>query len=272
MSILHRRHGIHAFLAASLVLCPAAISGAQSSQKCRAGPAQVERGTATVLIVRHADKGPRAREDWERHLSDAGRDRAIELARIARKFEVRRLFSTDYCRTMETLVPTAASGNEPDATLINLLAEGKTDRAESCHLAIDKDMAGQLGLKSSVSGDRIKTVFWQSSGQGRDATRAPIQSLRSGRIDGEESILIAHHSNTVPSIVRELSGCDLCGGIDLSGVINEGGICKIRSEVYSYLFEVRLKAGAQPHFQCRRYGTLDDTSRQDEGDVCPVHE
>lgn len=58
----------------------------------------------TVFIVRHAEKGP---ENPDPSLTDAGRRRAEELARVLKDVHVTALFASEFKRTQETLVPLA---------------------------------------------------------------------------------------------------------------------------------------------------------------------
>jgi broad specificity phosphatase PhoE len=60
----------------------------------------------TVFVVRHAEKGP---EVPDPSLSDAGRRRATELARVLSDSRVTALFATEFKRTQETLAPLAAA-------------------------------------------------------------------------------------------------------------------------------------------------------------------
>jgi len=58
-----------------------------------------------VFLVRHAEKG--ADDPRDPGLTDAGRARAAELARVLGDAGVTHLFATEYRRTQETLLPLA---------------------------------------------------------------------------------------------------------------------------------------------------------------------
>jgi broad specificity phosphatase PhoE len=75
-----------------------------SSIGFRSAPAQS--APTTVFIVRHAEKGP---EVPDPSLTDAGRQRAAELARVLGDARITALFVTEFKRTQETLAPLAAA-------------------------------------------------------------------------------------------------------------------------------------------------------------------
>ena len=60
----------------------------------------------TVFVVRHAEKGP---EPEDPGLTDEGRRRAVELARVLQDARINALFATQFKRTGETLAPLAAA-------------------------------------------------------------------------------------------------------------------------------------------------------------------
>jgi broad specificity phosphatase PhoE len=60
----------------------------------------------TVVLVRHAEKG--SDDPRDPTLSDAGRERAADLARLLARSGARRLFASEFRRTHETLAPLAA--------------------------------------------------------------------------------------------------------------------------------------------------------------------
>lgn len=66
---------------------------------------QPEQRATSVLLVRHAEKGGGDARDPE--LSEAGEERAVELARLLSEAGVTHLFSTPYRRTRATLAPLA---------------------------------------------------------------------------------------------------------------------------------------------------------------------
>ena len=79
----------------------------------REAPAQST--PVTVFVVRHAEKGP---EVPDPSLTEAGRRRADELARVLMEAKVTALFVTEFKRTQETLAPLAtATGVAPTRLL-----------------------------------------------------------------------------------------------------------------------------------------------------------
>lgn len=70
----------------------------------RSAPAQA--APVTVFIVRHAEKGP---EVPDPSLTEAGKHRAEELARVLMDAKPTALFVTEFKRTQETLAPLAAA-------------------------------------------------------------------------------------------------------------------------------------------------------------------
>ena len=70
----------------------------------RSAPAQA--APITVFVVRHAEKGP---EVPDPALTEAGKHRAAELARVLGDAHLTALFVTEFKRTQETLAPLAAA-------------------------------------------------------------------------------------------------------------------------------------------------------------------
>ena len=71
---------------------------------CASAPRAGESAT-TVVVVRHAEKEADGARDPD--LTDAGRERADELARLCAERGVSAVYSTAYTRTIETAAPTA---------------------------------------------------------------------------------------------------------------------------------------------------------------------
>jgi phosphohistidine phosphatase SixA len=82
-----------ALAAGSLPLSPPA--GAQE---------EAARGQSVIFLVRHAEKVDDSRDP---ELSEAGKARATELARILEDAGIERVLSTDYIRTRDTAAPVA---------------------------------------------------------------------------------------------------------------------------------------------------------------------
>ena len=66
-----------------------------------------EPGATTVLVLRHAEKGPPASPDTLTPLSPAGDARARELAHVAMKAGVSGIYVTEFLRTQQTAKPLA---------------------------------------------------------------------------------------------------------------------------------------------------------------------
>ena len=80
------------------------------------GAARAQNAPLTVFVVRHAEKGP---EVPDPSLTDPGRQRAAELARVLGDSKVTALFVTEFKRTQETVAPLAAATG---VTPVRLLA------------------------------------------------------------------------------------------------------------------------------------------------------
>jgi phosphohistidine phosphatase SixA len=100
---------MHTFLRALTVLAlvPLAALPAPTKQAERAlaAPAVQQR---TVVLVRHAEKDPAPADPRDPGLSEAGRARAEELARLLAAARATALFSSEFRRTRDTLAPLAA--------------------------------------------------------------------------------------------------------------------------------------------------------------------
>jgi 8-oxo-dGTP pyrophosphatase MutT (NUDIX family)/phosphohistidine phosphatase SixA len=81
--------------------------------------------TGSVLLVRHASAGSRARwngDDRERPLDETGEEQAQELVRLLSRFEVDEILTADYVRCVATVLPLSESIGVP-ARETPLLAE-----------------------------------------------------------------------------------------------------------------------------------------------------
>jgi broad specificity phosphatase PhoE len=68
--------------------------------------AAVAQAPATIILVRHAEKGGEA-GDRDPELTDAGRDRAMALARTVGDAGITTIYSTPFLRTRNTAAPLA---------------------------------------------------------------------------------------------------------------------------------------------------------------------
>ncbi len=94
-------------LAAALTVI-ALVSGPTRAPESAVPAPQPAASTArTVILVRHAEKG--ADDPRDPALSELGRERAQDLARLLARSGARRLVVSEYRRTRETLEPLAAA-------------------------------------------------------------------------------------------------------------------------------------------------------------------
>lgn len=80
-------------------LAPAALLAAGQDHKPGAPKAR------TVILIRHAETGGDTRTDRDPELSEAGEQRAADLASLLGHAGVTHLFSSEYKRTQATLAP-----------------------------------------------------------------------------------------------------------------------------------------------------------------------
>jgi broad specificity phosphatase PhoE len=80
-----------------------------------AAPLAAQAQPVTVFVVRHGEKGPGTPDP---SLTDAGRDRAAQLARVVGDAHPTALFATEFKRTQETLAPLAAATGLPVTVIL----------------------------------------------------------------------------------------------------------------------------------------------------------
>jgi broad specificity phosphatase PhoE len=88
-------------------LRPAALLLLLAVPSIQAQESPTRPGPSVVFVVRHAERGTDDPRDPT--LSEAGRRRAIELARVMTDVGITALFATEYKRTQETLAPLATA-------------------------------------------------------------------------------------------------------------------------------------------------------------------
>ena len=128
-----------------------------------------------VFLVRHAEKADTSRDP---ELSEAGRQRASELAQVLRDAHIDHIHSTNYIRTHETAAPSAAMlGLKPelyDPTQLVELAQTLTQQGQR-HLVVGHSnttpelvrlLGGDPGSPIEESGeyDRLYVVTVGESG------------------------------------------------------------------------------------------------------------
>lgn len=73
-----------------------------------------QKKTITVIIFRHADKEPEVEgDDSDPDISIEGQKRAVRLVKVLEKYKPKRLFSTNYARTIQTVTPLSRIKNLP---------------------------------------------------------------------------------------------------------------------------------------------------------------
>ena len=76
--------------------------------------------TQTLFLIRHAEKASSSRVDPD--LSEAGKKRAQQLARILSPQDLQLVITTNYKRTRQTAMPTIEAQDEAEYLLINSVA------------------------------------------------------------------------------------------------------------------------------------------------------
>ena len=142
----------------------------------RAAPGQSD--PLTVFVVRHAEKGT---EIPDPSLTEAGRRRATELARVLADARVTALFVTEFKRTQETLAPLAAAtgltptrlrAQELEALIAALEALPPGSRAvvashsNVVHLIVARLSGAQVPALTEADYDRLAMVTVTGKGKG----------------------------------------------------------------------------------------------------------
>ena len=118
------KHPLHWCAALALCLLTARLAPSSSDDDGPVAP-------VLVLLVRHAETASSTRGGGDPELSEAGRERALSLARLVSRAGVSHLYASEYVRTGATLAPTAAaselelvriSAGDPGAQLAALRA------------------------------------------------------------------------------------------------------------------------------------------------------
>lgn len=94
-------------LAAALTVITLVSGPLRAPEDAAPAPQSAASAPRTVILVRHAEKG--ADDPRDPALSELGRERAQDLARLLARSGARRLVVSEYRRTRETLEPLAAT-------------------------------------------------------------------------------------------------------------------------------------------------------------------
>ena len=90
----------------------------------------------TIVLVRHAEKDTAViSPDGDDPLSTAGRERALRLWKVIKKYKPHEIFATDYKRTQQTVAPIALKRNKKvqiydtskQADLVSQIMASKTE-------------------------------------------------------------------------------------------------------------------------------------------------
>lgn len=142
-------------------------------------PLAAQDAPLTVFVVRHAEKGP---ETPDPSLTEAGRHRATELARVLADAHVTALFASEFKRTQETLAPLAkaaglipmivGAGKMDDliAMLRGLPPGGRAvvaSHSNLVHLIVERLSGQKVPMLTDTDYDRLIVVTVQGDGKGQ---------------------------------------------------------------------------------------------------------
>ncbi len=182
--------------------------------------AQAAPPPTTVYVVRHAEK---AKGD-NPPLTEAGQARAAALAAALRDVELDAVFTTNLCRTAQTV----------DAT-----AQAAGLSLQTIHVADTTLATCTPKLTAEVS--RMPPAA--------DAEQALAAALR--RLPAGSQALVAGHSNTIPRLLEALGAERLCPE---AYPLDEQGRCWLPHPVFDNLFVVSLPKRGPVRAQHLHYG------------------
>ena len=157
-----RRPALCAFLAGLAVICSSLLTP----------PLAAQEKVTTVYLVRHAEKDTTPPDNPP--LTEAGRARALELARVLGQTRLKTVISSQYARTQQTAEPAAKRFGLTVTTL-----------------QIRMDMARPRELSPASIKEIVDKIQAQDGGD----------------------VLVVGHSNTVPEVIKML-GVDAAPVID----------------------------------------------------------
>ncbi|MEC7948248.1 MAG: histidine phosphatase family protein [Myxococcota bacterium] len=175
----------------------------------------------TIYVVRHAEKAAGDNPP----LTQAGHARAAALAAALRDIELDAVFTTNLCRTAQTVAPAARAAGLP----LRMLRVADAD-VEAC--------APRLAAK----------ISWMDASD--DAEQALVSALRG--LPAGSHALVAGHSNTVPGLLEALGAPSLCPGTHPR---DAEGHCWLPHQAYDDLFVVSLPGHGPARLQPLHYGT-----------------
>ena len=162
----------------------------------------------SVYLVRHAEKG----SDSNPSLTQAGQQRAQDLATLLRSADLDAAYSTDYCRTAQTAQPTAQDHN--------------------LSLDVMKTMGVPVNFTSCTPEIQVNTQVTNASSNHAATVANHILNNHTG-----SEVLVVGHSNTIPEIVKALGADSPCPDLAPLGT---NGECYIPNQEYDNLFVVTV--------------------------------
>lgn len=176
----------------------------------------------TVLVVRHAE---RASQDANADLSAAGRERALELAEVARAYGVQAVYTTEYCRTAETGEPAA--------------------------LALGLPLLVQPGTRPGIDLESCEPPLQATRWRLEEFPDLPalVELMRSEQRG--RTVLVVGHSNTVPEWVVALGAPAPCPELL---PFDAEGRCWLPDEDHHHLFVVTLYPDGRVSARLESYG------------------
>ncbi len=210
---------------AAALLCAALAAAAPLACATRvAAPGPDTAGApTTVLVVRHAEKDPASTPT---NLdAEAGLPRARALAAIAEREGVAAIYSTPFCRTVQTAQPSAKALALP------------------IHLLVEAGLGDDLGRCAPPIEARTVAVG--------GAFAPPAQAARLLGEHRGRTVLVVGHSNTVPALVEALGATSLCPALVPR---DDAGRCELPEERYGDLFTVRVEAAGGAELDAATYG------------------
>jgi 2,3-bisphosphoglycerate-dependent phosphoglycerate mutase len=203
----------------------------------------------TVLLVRHAEKGPRQPDDRDTPLSTLGITRAITLAHVAQKAGVTAIYATQFTRTQQTVQPLAdflkleITTEDSVETLVNDLILAK-HRGDVVLVASHSGSIGDPGhavpgIIEALGGQDCRGFVGEYdnlyivSRDANDANKINLVNLQYGRSSGPElrdgdGVVCTNHMTTI-LLVGYAEG-DLAGearGQELVHVVRKAGVTAI---------------------------------------------
>jgi len=145
-----------------------------------AAPQDLDAGT--FLLVRHAEKEKDGTSNP--NLDEAGQERATALVQVVANAAISAVYSTDLCRTAQTVDPFLAT--VPLPLRVQGVSGAETDPLASCEPALQ---AERKALASGVD-DVAKLADYLKEKHPTD------------------TVLVVGHSNTIPNLIEALIGAD----------------------------------------------------------------